>query len=67
MDASNLSDFDLEKLNEKDKNELRQFLNTENQKARLQSSEFPYRAAGLCLSPVLLRPSTDTLDLVVSA
>lgn len=39
MDASSLSEFDLEKLNEKDKNELRQFLNAENQKARLQSRE----------------------------
>ncbi|KAH8674085.1 Tim10/DDP family zinc finger protein [Xylariales sp. PMI_506] len=38
MDASSLNDFDLEKLNEKDKNELRQFLANENQKARVQST-----------------------------
>ncbi|KAI1854488.1 hypothetical protein JX266_000606 [Neoarthrinium moseri] len=37
MDASDLSNFDLEKLNEKDKAELRQFLGNENQKARVQS------------------------------
>lgn len=36
----NLSDFDLEKLNEKDKTELRQFLANETQKARVQSSRF---------------------------
>lgn len=34
----NLSDFDLEKLNEKDKTELRQFLANETQKARVQSN-----------------------------
>ncbi|KAI1867067.1 hypothetical protein JX265_007643 [Neoarthrinium moseri] len=39
MDASDLSNFDLEKLNEKDKAELRQFLGNENQKARVQSTE----------------------------
>lgn len=33
-----LSDFDLDKLNEKDKGELRQFLANENQKARVQST-----------------------------
>jgi hypothetical protein len=35
-----LSNFDLEKLNEKDKEQLRTFLANENQKARVQSSEF---------------------------
>ncbi|KAK8049328.1 hypothetical protein PG994_011058 [Apiospora phragmitis] len=36
MDA--LNDHDLEKLNDKDKAELRLFLNNENQKARVQST-----------------------------
>ncbi|KAK6836587.1 Tim10/DDP family zinc finger [Apiospora arundinis] len=36
MDA--LNDHDLEKLNDKDKGELRQFLNNESQKARVQST-----------------------------
>ena len=36
MDA--LNDHDLEKLNDKDKAELRSFLNNESQKARVQSS-----------------------------
>ncbi|RYP04744.1 hypothetical protein DL765_010080 [Monosporascus sp. GIB2] len=38
MDASSLNDFDLQQLNDKDKNELRQFLANENQKARVQAS-----------------------------
>ncbi|KAK8115075.1 uncharacterized protein PG998_000373 [Apiospora kogelbergensis] len=36
MDA--LNDHDLEKLNDKDKAELRSFLNNESQKARVQST-----------------------------
>lgn len=39
MDTSDLSSFDLEKLNEQDKQQLRTFLANENQKARVQSSE----------------------------
>ncbi|ETS76523.1 Mitochondrial import inner membrane translocase subunit TIM8 [Pestalotiopsis fici W106-1] len=38
MDGSNLSDFELDKLNEQDKQQLRTFLNNENQKARVQST-----------------------------
>ncbi|KAI4596351.1 Mitochondrial import inner membrane translocase subunit tim8 [Pestalotiopsis sp. 9143b] len=38
MDASDLSSFDLEKLNEQDKQQLRTFLANENQKARVQST-----------------------------
>lgn len=38
MDSPSLNDFDLQKLNEKDKAELRTFLNNENQKARVQAS-----------------------------
>ncbi|KAI8953990.1 Tim10/DDP family zinc finger protein [Xylaria longipes] len=40
MDNSNLSldTNDLDKLNDKDKTELRQFLQNENQKARIQST-----------------------------
>ncbi|OTB07178.1 hypothetical protein M426DRAFT_318204 [Hypoxylon sp. CI-4A] len=34
----NLNDFDLNKLNDKDKSELRQFLANENQKARVQAT-----------------------------
>ncbi|KAF7532281.1 hypothetical protein G7054_g8089 [Neopestalotiopsis clavispora] len=37
MDGTTLSDFELEKLNEQDKQQLRTFLNNENQKARVQS------------------------------
>ncbi|KAI5864631.1 Tim10/DDP family zinc finger-domain-containing protein [Durotheca rogersii] len=38
MSDISLSDFDVNKLNEKDKAELRQFLNNENQKARVQAT-----------------------------
>ncbi|ORY63508.1 Tim10/DDP family zinc finger-domain-containing protein [Pseudomassariella vexata] len=38
MDAVSLNDYDLDKLNDKDKADLRQFLNNENQKARVQST-----------------------------
>ncbi|RYP48433.1 hypothetical protein DL768_005706 [Monosporascus sp. mg162] len=38
MDASSLNDFDLQQLSDKDKNELRQFLANENQKARVQAT-----------------------------
>ncbi|OTA66761.1 hypothetical protein K449DRAFT_431087 [Hypoxylon sp. EC38] len=38
MSDVNLNDYDLNKLNDKDKGELRQFLANENQKARLQST-----------------------------
>ncbi|KAI1375910.1 Tim10/DDP family zinc finger-domain-containing protein [Hypoxylon crocopeplum] len=38
MSDVNLNDFDLNKLDEKDKNELRQFLANENQKARVQAT-----------------------------
>ncbi|KAI0971190.1 Tim10/DDP family zinc finger protein [Xylaria arbuscula] len=38
MDNLSLDTADLEKLNDKDKTELRQFLNNENQKARVQAT-----------------------------
>ncbi|RYP70822.1 hypothetical protein DL771_005197 [Monosporascus sp. 5C6A] len=38
MDASSLDDFDLQQLNDRDKNELRKFLANENQKARVQAT-----------------------------
>ncbi|KAI0145835.1 Tim10/DDP family zinc finger-domain-containing protein [Hypoxylon sp. NC0597] len=38
MSDVNLNDFDLNRLNDKDKGELRQFLANENQKARLQAT-----------------------------
>ncbi|KAI0399920.1 Tim10/DDP family zinc finger-domain-containing protein [Xylaria palmicola] len=38
MDNLSLENADLDRLNDKDKTELRQFLNNENQKARIQSS-----------------------------
>ncbi|KAI1144156.1 Tim10/DDP family zinc finger-domain-containing protein [Hypoxylon sp. FL0543] len=38
MSDVNLNDFDLAKLNDKDKGELRQFLANENQKARVQAT-----------------------------
>ncbi|KAI1410164.1 Tim10/DDP family zinc finger-domain-containing protein [Hypoxylon sp. FL1857] len=38
MSDINLNDYDLDKLNEKDKGELRQLLANENQKARFQST-----------------------------
>ncbi|KAK5627947.1 hypothetical protein RRF57_003662 [Xylaria bambusicola] len=38
MDNLSLDTADLDKLNDKDKTELRQFLQNENQKARVQAS-----------------------------
>jgi len=38
MDNLSLSEASIEKLNDKDKNELSQFLQVENQKARMQAS-----------------------------
>ncbi|KAI0835553.1 Tim10/DDP family zinc finger-domain-containing protein [Hypoxylon sp. FL0890] len=38
MSDVNLNDYDLNKLNEKDKGELRQFLANESQKARVQAT-----------------------------
>jgi hypothetical protein len=55
MDGTTLSDFELEKLNEQDKQQLRTFLNNENQKARVQSSKLAYYNS-TCICPDTLFP-----------
>ncbi|KAK9423494.1 putative D-lactate dehydrogenase [Seiridium unicorne] len=60
-----LSNFDLDKLNEKDKEQLRTFLAAENQKARVQSSEFPGLCSAVCERPYVL--VTSVRDLVPSS
>lgn len=40
MDGTSISDADLQRLNEKDKSELRSILNSEGQKAKVQMSMY---------------------------